>query len=115
MQQNLTSLRETADCPNFILGTKVFIFEQTRHDATIHFPPEFMGSVSVTVPQNESYKDYARYAEHCLNVAHQLTDQESRRIHREMAAECLILADAIRPPLKSWETHPLKSEQVQVG
>ena len=39
------------------------------------------------VPQNESYKDYARYAEHCLNVAHQLTDQELRRIHREMAAE----------------------------
>ena len=99
----------------------MFIFEQTRlDDATIHFPPEFMGpefmgSVSVTVPQNESYKDYARYAEHCLNVAHQLTDQESRRIHREMAAEWLRLADAIRPPLKSWEIHPLKSEQVQVG
>jgi hypothetical protein len=74
MPQNLTSLRETADCPNFILGTKVFIFEQTRlDDATIHFPPEFMGSVSVIVPQNESYKDYARYAEHCLNVVNQLT------------------------------------------
>ena len=67
------------------------------------------------VPQNESYKDYARYAEHCLNVAHQLTDQESRRIHREMAAEWLRLADAIRPPLKSWEKRPLKSEQTTRG
>ena len=65
------------------------------------------------MPQNDSYKYYARFAEHCLNVAHQLTDQESRRLHREMAAEWLRLADAIRPPLKSWEIHPLKSEQIQ--
>jgi hypothetical protein len=78
----------------------MFTFEQTRlDDVPIRLAPEFMGSA--IVPQNESYKDYARYVEHCLNVAQQLTDQESRRIHREMAAEWLRLADAIRSPSES--------------
>jgi hypothetical protein len=48
------------------------------------------------VPNN--YKDYARYAEHCLNMVASTTDQELRRIQREMAAEWLRLADAIRRP-----------------
>jgi hypothetical protein len=38
------------------------------------------------VPKNDTYKDYARYAEHCLNIAAAATDQESRSIQREMAA-----------------------------
>jgi hypothetical protein len=46
---------------------------------------KFMGGEMAS--QNEGYKHYARYAEHCLSVAHQLTDQESRRLHREMAAD----------------------------
>ena len=50
----------------------------------------------MTVPNN--YKDYARYAEHCLKIVTAITDQESRRIQREMAAEWLRLADAIRHP-----------------
>jgi hypothetical protein len=50
----------------------------------------------MTVPNN--HKDYARYAEHCLKIVTAITDQESRRIQREMAAEWLRLADAIRQP-----------------
>jgi len=52
----------------------------------------------MTVPKNDKYKDYARYAEQCLNMVASTTDEESRRIQREMAAEWLRLADAIRDP-----------------
>ena len=58
----------------------------------------------MTVPNN--YKDYARYAEHCLNMVASTTDQELRRVQRQMAAEWLRLADAIRHPrgLKQMQT-----------
>jgi hypothetical protein len=52
----------------------------------------------MTVPKNDQFKDYTRYAEHCLNMVAGTTDQELRRIQREMAAEWLRLADAIRRP-----------------
>jgi hypothetical protein len=48
------------------------------------------------MPKNDKYKDYARYAERCSVTA--TTDQESRYIQREIAAEWLRLADAIRRP-----------------
>jgi hypothetical protein len=48
------------------------------------------------MPKNDKYKDYARYAERCLNMVAASTDRESRSIQREMAAEWLRLADAIR-------------------
>jgi hypothetical protein len=52
----------------------------------------------MTVPKNDQFKDYARYAEHCLNMVTSTRDQELRCIQREMAAEWLRLADAIRRP-----------------
>ena len=52
----------------------------------------------MAVPKNDTYKDYARYAEHCLNMMAGTTDKESRRIQREMAVEWRRLADAIRRP-----------------
>ena len=52
----------------------------------------------MTVPKNDKYKDYARYAEQCLNMVASTRDEELRRIQREMAAEWLRLADAIRHP-----------------
>jgi hypothetical protein len=67
------------------------------------------------VSKNDIYKDYVHYAEHCLNMVAATTDQESRRIQREMANEWLRLADAIRHPRKSWQIHPLKSRQIQMG
>jgi hypothetical protein len=61
----------------------------------------------MAVPKNDKYKDYARYAAHCLNVVASTRDPELRCIQREMAAEWLRLADAIR--------HPRRSEQMQMG
>ena len=46
----------------------------------------------MTVPKNNKYKDYARYAEHCLNMVASTRDQELR---------CIRLADAIRRPRRS--------------
>ena len=60
------------------------------------------------LPKNDKFKDYTRYAEHCLNLVAETTDQESRSIRREMAAEWLTLANAIRRPGKSWQIPPLK-------
>ena len=50
------------------------------------------------MPENDKFKDYARYADTCLKIVVVTTDQELRRIQREMAAEWLRLADAIRRP-----------------
>ena len=61
----------------------------------------------MTAPKDDKFKDYARYAEYCLNMAAAPTDQELRFIQREMAAEWLRLADAIR--------HPRRSKQMQMG
>jgi hypothetical protein len=61
----------------------------------------------MTVPKNDTYKDYVFYAEHCLNIMTGTADKESRRIQREMAAEWLRLADAIR--------RPRRFKQMQMG
>ena len=66
----------------------------------------------MTLPKNDKFKDYTRYAEHCLNMVAATTDQELRSLRRDMAAEWLRFADAIRRPRKSWQTHPLKSRQM---
>ena len=58
------------------------------------------------MPENDKFKDYARYAEHCLNMVAATRDKELRSIRREMAAEWLGLADAIRPR---------RSKQMQMG
>ena len=63
----------------------------------------------MTLPKNDKFKDYTRYAEHCLNMVAATTDQELRCAQREMAAEWLRLADVVRCPRKSWQIHPLKS------
>ena len=45
---------------------------------------------------NEKHKEYARYAQHCLQMVTMATEQDARSIQREMAAEWLRLADAVR-------------------
>jgi DNA primase len=47
----------------------------------------------VTVSQADKAIEYASYAKHCLKVVEKIPDQESRIIHREMAAEWFKLAD----------------------
>jgi hypothetical protein len=64
------------------------------------------------VLKNDKFKDYTRYVEHCLIMVASTTDQESRCIQREMAAEWLRPADATRPSVKSWQIDPLKSRQM---
>ena len=64
------------------------------------------------MPKNDKFKDYTRYAEHCLKMVASATDQESRCIQREMTAEWLRLADATRPSVKSWQIDPLKLRQM---
>jgi hypothetical protein len=54
----------------------------------------------MTITKNGKHKEYALYAEHCLAMARIATDQKSRIIQREMAAEWLILADAV--PLQPY-------------
>jgi hypothetical protein len=39
--------------------------------------------------------EYTHYAEHCVETAKILPDQEDRTLHREMAAEWLRLAELI--------------------
>ena len=46
----------------------------------------------------DKFKDYVRYAEHCLNMVAGTTDQELRSLQRDMAAEWLRLADGIGAP-----------------
>ena len=76
------------------------------------FPAKFR---IVTAPKDDKFKDYARYAEHCLNMVASTSDQELRCIQHEMAAEWMRLADEIRRPRKSWQIRPLKSRQMQMG
>jgi hypothetical protein len=80
----------------------VFIFGQTprarrdRFFAFLESPPERI----MPIPKNDTHKDYARYAAHCLDMVTTTKDQEARAINREMAAEWLKLADVILHPLK---------------
>ena len=67
------------------------------------------------MPKEDKFNDYTRYAEHCLNMVAGTTDQELRRIQREMAAEWLGLADAIRPSLKSWKVRASASHAADDG
>lgn len=49
--------------------------------------------------KSDRYKDYIRYAEHCLNLVPIIGAQKNRAINREMAAEWIRLAEAIAHPL----------------
>jgi hypothetical protein len=47
----------------------------------------------MAIPTIEKREEYVSYAEHCVTLAKQTSDRESRRILREMAAEWLRLID----------------------
>jgi hypothetical protein len=49
----------------------------------------------MAVPKIDKHKEYASYAEHCLEMVPVAPSQEYRAIQREMAAEWLKLADSI--------------------
>jgi hypothetical protein len=54
----------------------------------------------MATPKNDKYKEYARYARHCLDMVPRAPTQEYRALQREMAAEWIKLADAILQPPK---------------
>ena len=86
----------------------MFSFEQTHLDNARQISRlSRQGRGVMTMPKNDKYKDYARYAEHCLNMVAATRNQESRSIQREMAAEWLRLAGEIR--------RPRRSKQMQMG
>jgi hypothetical protein len=58
----------------------------------------------VTLLKNDKFKDHTRYAEYCLNLMTETTDQEARSLRRDMAAELLNLAIAIPPSRKSCQS-----------
>jgi hypothetical protein len=47
----------------------------------------------VATSKSDTAIEYANYGRHCLKVARELPDQDSRMLHREMAAEWFKLAD----------------------
>ena len=55
----------------------------------------------MAVQKNDKYKVYVKFAAHCLGMVTVTREQESRSIQREMAAEWLQLADAVRRSSKS--------------
>jgi hypothetical protein len=90
----------------FRLG--VFSFDQTHLDNARQISRLIRQTQgAMTVPNNDKFEDYARYADHCLNMVAATPDQELRRIQREMAAEWLRLADVVR--------RPRRSKQMQMG
>ena len=50
----------------------------------------------MTILNKDKHKEYVRFAAHCLEMVASTKDQEIRRVQREMAAEWLTLADAVR-------------------
>ena len=55
----------------------------------------------MAVRKNNKHKEYIRFARECLEMVAVTTDQETRSIQREMAAEWLQLADTVRRSSKS--------------
>jgi hypothetical protein len=53
----------------------------------------------MAIPKNDKHKEYARYANHCLEMVSVAGDRDARAIQREVAAEWLRLAETILRPL----------------
>jgi hypothetical protein len=52
---------------------------------------------SVVILDKDKLQEYTRFASHCLDMVTITSDEEVRCVQREMAAEWLALADAVRP------------------
>jgi hypothetical protein len=52
---------------------------------------------SMAILDKDKFKEYTRFASHCLDMVTITNDEEVRCVQREMAAEWLALADAVRP------------------
>jgi hypothetical protein len=79
---------------------RVVNFEQTHPDNSPQIPGLLIRWGTMANPKNEKFKQYAHYAAHCMYLVTAATDPDARAIQREMAAEWLKLADAVREPTK---------------
>jgi hypothetical protein len=52
---------------------------------------------SMAILDKDKFKEYTRFASYCLDLVTITSDEEVRCVQREMAAEWLALADAVRP------------------
>jgi hypothetical protein len=87
---------------------RVVNFDQTHPDNSPQIPGLLIRlGGTMANPKNEKRKRYAHYAAHCMYLVTAATDPDARAIQREMAAEWIKLADAIR--------QPAKSEHMQMG
>jgi hypothetical protein len=62
-----------------------------------------------SLPKDDKFKDYTRYAADCLNLMAEAKDLDSQNLRRAMAEEWLALASAIRRSRKSWRIVPFNS------
>jgi hypothetical protein len=53
----------------------------------------------MAIRTNDKHKEYAAYAEHCLQILPKMPDQEYEAIQREMAAEWIRLAETVLRPV----------------
>ena len=80
---------------------RVVNFEQTHPNNSPQIPGLLISlGGTMANPKNEKFKQYAHYAAHCMYLVTAATDPDARAIQREMAAEWLKLADAVREPAK---------------
>jgi hypothetical protein len=70
------------------------LMEFEKLDSVLRGLPQDRARSSMSIPTIEKREEYVGYAEHCVKLARQTNDWESRKILREMAAEWLRLVDA---------------------
>jgi hypothetical protein len=70
------------------------LMEFEKLDNVLRGLPQDRARSSMAIPTIEKREEYVGYAEHCVKLARQTNDWESRKILREMAAEWLRLVDA---------------------
>ena len=84
---------------------KAFNFEQTHSGKSCRFlhRSSVVQERVMAILNKDKHKEYARFAAHCLDMVASTRDQKIRRIQREMAAEWMKLADAVK---KGATAHP---------
>ena len=63
---------------------------------------------NTTLPNDDKFKEYTRYAAVCLNFMIETKDPDAHNLRCAMAQEWLTLAHAIRPSRKCWQIVPFK-------
>ena len=88
-----TTAKRSGIAVDVTIAKDLSCFAQTQPmECAMRFPPT---EGIMADPKINKHKEYARYANHCLEMLTVAKDQESRSIQREMANEWLRLADTL--------------------